>query len=286
MPRDLLRDQSNGSTLIGRWQEPSNQQVRGRWRSHDQRLDNLRRPSIRSLVDRDNRQAVSRLGYSPFCFIAQVLSYVAGGTTRSLGSGFLIAPDRLVTAAHNFFLRGQRADRWEVYFMLKGDRSANNVYAYTGYTPRLHPRYRVADRESRYDVATLQLQPVGRPLPRTWGVLRVVEAVAGQLDRQRVLVSGYPLEVPAAYREQRRDDASQYFDFGILSGHRGGLVRHNADTTAGQSGSPLVVRIESDGVGHSAAAGLHVRGSATTTPQHPNIGLPFERDIADFIFSN
>jgi len=286
MPRDLLRDQADGSTLIGHWQEPGAGQRHGRWRAHEPRVDNQRRPSVRSIVGSDSRQLVPRLGYSPFCFIAQVLSYAADARRRSLGSGFLIAPDRLVTAAHNFFLRDRRAQRWEVYFLLQGDRAASAVYAYTGHTPRVHPSYRPTDQASRYDVATLQLRPVTRPLPRTWGVLRVVEVVAGQLDRQRVLVSGYPLEVPAAYRGERQDDASQYFDFGKLNQHRQGMVRHNADTTAGQSGSPLVVRVEVDGVGHSAAAGLHVRGSATTTPHHPNIGLPFEREIADFIFSN
>ena len=241
----------------------------------------------RDIVDgRDNRELVTDMNMIPFCFIGQVIARSSRARDyMRLGTVFLIGPEVVATAGHNMYVQNQPADRWDIYFQVNGDRRARHVYHYRAMSAAVHPNYNPRDRQSRYDVATMRIEPVGssNPLPSNYGFLRVVTATPGQTRGQVGLVTGYPSKVPEPYRGIRSDTASQYYNTSTIINHSGGRIFYPTDTSQGQSGAPLVIRVRDDNgqEGASAAVGIHVLGRATATS---NAAVAMETSIIDFLF--
>ena len=286
MPSDYLRLHSSWPVVMGA--------RRGSGRPPSMRLPRWEmdrasgsRPGIYTHVfgDRDDRRWVERVDDIPFRYNAQLMAYASRQpTVRVLGTGFLMTPTRLVTAAHNMLVRSHRATRWEVFFKVAGDRMAAQVYRYRGVRVRIHPDFRRTEAGQRYDIATVEIEPIERPLPTNYGALRILQVNPGQLTGHWGLIAGYPRDVPQPWAAHRDDDASQYQAFGQLMAHRDGLVHHPIDTSVGQSGSPIVVRVQEAGRAFSAAAGLHAHSHFRHGRLITNTGVAFEHEITDFLF--
>jgi V8-like Glu-specific endopeptidase len=202
----------------------------------------------------DSRAAVDARRY-PFRCVLRVHAAMADGTALA-GTGFLVGPHTVLTAAHCLYdaARGGSAVSVRV-----GDARGLELQATDfGY---LHGWSRDGDRG--FDLGHVRLShPVGDRLG-FFGTRALGDA---QL-RRRFAVSGYP--------DDKHDD-DQYQATGTIERPGARLLRYAIDTGKGQSGAPLFCIV--DGV--ACAVGVHVAG--TDAAESLNIAVRLDADrIAD-----
>lgn len=189
-------------------------------------------PRLEALLGGDERVAVHDTTRFPWRAICQLEVHFATGA-RLVGSGALIGPDVVLTAAHCVYEHRLLGEAREILVApgRKGHRLPYGQHRAT--IAWLHEAWKKRRSPDR-DVAVLRLaEAVG---DRTgWFGLAPCD---GRYLRRAVLnLAGYPVDLPVAPLEER--GKHQYWSASKPLRCPPGLIHYSADTYYGQSGSPV-----------------------------------------------
>jgi len=239
----------------------------------------------------DDRKRVQNTLQKPFRWVCQILAQsnrVLNGQ-RAAGSGFVIGERTILTAAHNLFVLGHRANRFEISLAANGIRSSAPLGQYICTQAVHHPLYQSS--QSRFDLAVIHLdQPLRRdllPVPARYGTLPIVGIDSSVIHGISGWVVGYPKKYPdheasSLPRPENGVQAYQYYcESDLRYDHAKQVISYELDTGGGQSGSPLVtVHQGPDGRSRSVAIGIHVEGGNDLTG---NFAVPLESEQIAFV---
>jgi V8-like Glu-specific endopeptidase len=182
------------------------------------------------------------------------------------GTGFLVTARTLVTAAHNLAqdhpAHGPlRATRIRVR---PGRRVGEDPFGAHEAGPadwRLHPLW-LDQQVPAHDFATIRLPDPGPAVPGWFGLAALSDAA---LADRMVNIAGYPLKVGAPGEENRipADEQFQrlYWHADRVLALSGDQLFYDADTSAGQSGAPVVLMpLADDPFSGPTVVGIHIRG--------------------------
>lgn len=217
-----------------------------------------------SIIGIDSRVRIFDTHFAPWRMICALRGY--WGQRLSVGTGFLVSPNLILTAGHCVFPKERRAppDRIDVIFGLNG--AEEPPYGVMN-AARIHMTDQWASTfDFAFDVGAIFLdKPIGRKL----GWFGLASRPPEQLQSAWVHVTGYPGEKI----EQAKDpsgrplppvQASQLWHHRApVIGVQQNRVFYATDTTAGQSGAPIYLH---DPVSSPTpvAIGVHAYGKAST----------------------
>jgi V8-like Glu-specific endopeptidase len=241
----------------------------------------------REVIQPDDRQRVPDPLAVPYRWICSLdVTYADGQFSR--GSGLLVGPRQVLTAAHNVYRRRDGAGPSSLYVAPARAGRADPFGRTKAVATSLSSRFLTGPPgtgtaplgvSGRFDVALLTLERDVAGLTHAglrrgtlghWGhptqghgtVLRALDPAF--LAGKAVVVGGYPGDFCGTERYDatrgcdRRDRATRAFvHHGVASFPAGlpGLLLHTADTAPGQSGSPVWIRFRD---GSRWLAGVHV----------------------------
>lgn len=189
-----------------------------------QQESNLERVgSLEKIIGVDNRFKVTATQSYPYRTVVYLESIYVNGI--GMGTGVLIGPDTILTAAHNVYdiEIGSFAKSITAYPAKSGNTNPFGSYEAKDYY--ILRNYKFAG-DWEYDIAVIKLK---RPVPSTVGYVTPVTSVA---LNNRIQIPGYPLPRSYAY--------SMYTMYGSVTEVETDLIAYKVDTEAGQSGSPVL----------------------------------------------
>lgn len=188
----------------------------------------------------------------PHAAIASVRIHIVGaGTTTAFfsGTGWFVAPDRVVTAAHVLDLRRAWASvpgatSWHLEVVPGESPAAPQPFGAT-WAERVerHPRF-VDDGVSPWDLAVMKVKP-----PSGLTAARCIDAHPAPAG------TGVVLKI-AGYAWNGGSPGAQFQHAGQVQAREGAAIFYDIDTEGGQSGSPLLLRMSAADV----AVGVHTGG--------------------------
>ncbi|MGB7433502.1 MAG: serine protease [Ahrensia sp.] len=194
-----------------------------------------------------------------------------------VGTGFFIAPQFVLTAAHCVFddrRLGGKAQRVKIEAPTVESDSANIVISSNEliHTPFL---WNGANNEVQHDYAIIDLRGT-RFFAKTFFVL----APTGNFSGHFANIAGYPAD--------RDHSQFMYHDAGIISDTFMGTLRYKTDTGAGQSGGPVWCYDHAQDkigkiVGIHIQKGDHFEKSGEGHIFIDNIGVAISQELRDFI---
>jgi len=182
----------------------------------------------------DNRLEIQSARAYPYSAICSLVSVFAG-QRAFLGTGFLAGPRLVLTAGHNVYKHEFGPPFAKVVYVypgLKGDRR-QTPFPWAAAERLLTVEAWTADANRDFDFGAIILPT---PLGTDAGWLSVSQFTEGTLQSMTVTVSGYPQNEPGATVQGR--GTTQWRDASRLIVESNRLL-HTADTTEGQSGSPV-----------------------------------------------
>lgn len=208
-----------------------------------------RRMMLEIVIGNDDRIKVSEedLTRNPYRQIAALRIESQSGT-QYVGTGWFIGPRALATAGHCVYLHddGGWASRIDIIPAKFGDKEPYRHFTAT--------RFRATDGWTKgvsqdFDYGVILLDD-GTPGDRTgWFEVNALEDTGLEGEAN---ISGYPAD---------RDNANyQYFHARPVKRVTQTRLQYDIDTFGGQSGSPIWIDSERDGV---IAVGVHTTGGAT-----------------------
>lgn len=182
----------------------------------------------------DNRLEIQNTRSYPYSAICSLVSVFAGQQSF-LGTGFLAGPRLVLTAGHNLYkheFAPAFAQIVYVYPGLAGDRR-QTPFPWAAAERLLTVEAWTTDANRDFDFGGIVLPT---PLGTTAGWLSVSQFTEGTLQSMTVTVSGYPKDEPRTAFQGR--GLTQWRDASRLTVESNRLL-HTADSSEGQSGSPL-----------------------------------------------
>ncbi len=231
----------------------------------------------KSVIGSDNRKRVEDAKAPPYARIGLIYGYRSlRGRASAAGTGWMISADTMITAAHTVYNR-------DAYGASENGRPVR-VRAWLGYNDDQSPPYGVLNGKEliihedyirdetnlAVDIALIKVSP-SIDNRHGWLDVRNASRPANALD---LSLAGYPLDL------QRRP-LKLYHAKGTAISIENGVVFHDIDSYAGQSGAPLMV-----GNGESAfAVGVHTQGKNEAASQglSANMGILLEGAMLDWI---
>ncbi|TWT55698.1 trypsin-like serine peptidase [Allorhodopirellula solitaria] len=241
----------------------------------------------RSIIGTDDRQACPDVTLNPFRWICQIESTGrtrSGATGTAYGTGCLIGRQTILTAAHNFFVGGQKVANRDVRitFGTDGDRSRPMLGAYAVTNVETPNAYNPAEIVSSHDIAVVGLRaPYPADQITNMGSQSWTEITASQLLHEQAFISGYPVDRPRTPPPTEPANAVQFWHVERVTDIASGELFYAVDTTIGQSGSPILAQLQlENGRTDTVAVGVHTNAASDLLP---NRGLTIEGPIADFV---
>lgn len=234
-------------------------------------------PSEYEVIPPDERVRIRDTRQVPFRWVCSL--DITRGSTLSRGSGLLVGPRQVLTAAHNIYnSKGERPDSVYVAPARNCATMPFGRFKATAFT--VSSRYLEQPRPgSRFDIAMVTLESdasttrsralagaqLGHWGSTTSGALTDLSPLdSGFLSGRPVTVCGFPGDKcdgnpcdPAKgwTRDQQANTMWSHFGSASFSAGLPGLILYAADTSKGQSGSPVWIRFTS---GRRSLVGVHV----------------------------
>ena len=211
----------------------------------------------------DNRTKVTDIAAEPYNAIVRLLMNVNGVEYR--GTGFMVGSDVMLTAGHNIY------DHETNKYCDNIDVVDKNGDLYQVYDYQIDPRFE-SDSSDRYDwaVAKVAVKPgKSRPYMK---FKRMDEGTSPKVTGADGELAGFPAEVRAV------DTTDMYTETGEITSYVEAekLLNYSIDTSGGNSGSPLIYRIDKT----PYAIGIHVSGSSSG-----NTARAIDENISNIISS-
>lgn len=216
----------------------------------------------------------------PHAAIASVRIHIVGaGTTTAFfaGTGWFVAPDRVVTAAHVLDLRRAwasvpGASSWHLE-VVPGKSSAVTPPFGATWAERVerHPRF-VDDGVSSWDLAVMKVKP-----PSGLTAALCIDA------QPAVPGSGIVLKI-SGYAWNGGSPDEQFQGTGQVLAREGAAIFYDIDTEGGQSGSPLLLRTGAVAVAVGVHTGGQGRGQGALA-RSLNSGIAFDAPLVSWLKS-
>lgn len=233
----------------------------------------------------DSREAVSAIDLDnlPFSAIGKLTTVHAGGARLS-GTGFMIGPGLVLTAAH-VLDDYQHGPALQVSFEPGCAAGARHRFEATVQTVqqdryRIAPGWRAATYPLRYDFAVIALPPANWHQHCGWLPVRPIERSFldrhVRLETRRFVLAGFPSD---------RSEGGQWVGRGRLSRDGGFMVEHKIDTETGQSGAPVIAVLreaKSPGGKIAVPIAIHSRMGAALAANY-NSARVMDRELVDRI---
>lgn len=193
-----------------------------------------------TVYDDDNRTVISNTTVSPYYGIAYLnVSFTNGKTYR--GTAFMISPNVMLTAGHNLYKSGYKVTNITAYPGRNGD---DKPLTATGKKIYLDTKYTGTQNDWDYGIIVLN-ENIGNTTG--WFGLHA-QSGNSSIGTSKITVTGYPSDISG--RKMWKDTGS----VSSISDYR---FKHNADTYAGNSGSPTYAYSSSYG---NQIYGIHTHG--------------------------
>ena len=174
------------------------------------------------VIGRDDRTRVTKTTITPYAQTVRFMVEHADGRVWFGGTGVMISPDTVLTAAHVLYENDVKVPVRSVTvtpgidgnYEPFGSATSNTFYSFDEYLKNQSPSY---------DLAAIKLNT---PLPSASYLVPTTNNSVG--DHIRMM--GYPQE----------DSAHQYEMAGNIATRENGLITYQIDSSGGQSGSPVV----------------------------------------------
>lgn len=177
-----------------------------------------------------------------------------------VGTGVMVGPDLILTAAHNVY--NYKTGEW-----------ANEVYASPGRRDIEEPPYGVYDADSFAILSGFQAQGAGQYDMALIKLSQQVDSRVGQLEMAKTAVVGQRVQVPGFPFETAAKQYFMYTMFGEIQSISEKILYYQIDTERGQSGSPVV----ND---KGQVIGIHIAGF-TSGDQYVKNGARIVDEAAD-----
>lgn len=229
----------------------------------------------------DERKRVPDTRVKPFQMICSI-EHDVGGVFTPVGTGFLVGPSTVVTAAHVLFDAGAALDppRVRVIPARDGDGAppfgaficARDKYMF-------HPAWKGAQKPET-DCAAIHLpQRVGDIVGR----FKVASFANARLEGRMINIAGYPADVgiPGQFAPERRQLWHHANQLSALQPKR---IFYSTDTSPGQSGAPAYLWPDPGGEqGAHTVVGVHAYGSEESPDGRSNSATRISDEIAAMI---
>ena len=232
----------------------------------DEGVDNVMPLGI---IGSDNRQhiadeLVSEEPYNSIC----LLKLLKNGATPRRGTGFLIGPNIMLTAAHNMCMDRTNDNVNNPEFMdgievhVAAQTASNNTEAESPYEPKIVNVEECYLLQSYWDLAGTD---GGSKYNYDWAVCIINTDIGNQVGwfdisitsdnivNNQISIIGYPGD---KIGNERFD---MFRSTGIVESVTGNIIFHNADTAGGDSGSPVFVANDNS----YTVKGIHTAGGTT-----------------------
>ncbi|CQR25938.1 choline binding protein G [Streptococcus varani] len=189
-----------------------------------------------TIFGRDDRVNVYDTNRDPYRKVVFIISYFKNGTPNG-GTGVLVAPNKVLTAAH--IIRKTDTNEWAEYVAVfpgrnrdyypYGGLTGTNFHVFSSYKNNTASSY--TNEKMNDDLAVVSLP---YSFPSSVGFLPIVNNVQAQ---QRVATIGYP-------GSDRIEDVGKIGGMYVVSGPimniEDKIIRYQMDTTPGHSGGPVL----------------------------------------------
>lgn len=208
----------------------------------------------RDIIGSDEREPVDFASDLPSSAVGLLkIKYVKDGNNyTSKGTGFLVAPNLVLTAGHCVKSAGTETPS-SITFSAGINYDGTSFYeepvAISDAEVIVMPTEWSDNYDPNYDWALLKLS---KPLGKTIGYLScesIIDLVDTNID-----IYGYPLDY---YTEE---GAQQVVSFGKIRWNDYYQVAHDADTENGQSGAPILKLVLTDDSYYYQVVGIHTKG--------------------------
>lgn len=222
--------------------------------------------NLEAIIGEDNQYKVLDTQASPYQAVVHLELHFNAGIAD--GTGVLIAPDLVLTVAHNVFLRssGEWANKVIVTPAKNGETAPYG--SFTGkhfYMFRNYPTAKGVERREN-DVAIIKLDT---PVATEVGYLPLATDVS---ETENLQIAGYPADTESKF-------GYMYTAFGPISSMTDKTVTHLVDTERGNSGSPIL-NSSLQVVGLQSSA---LYDKVTPTSGIENYGRRVTQDVLDMV---
>ncbi|MFT3725246.1 MAG: trypsin-like peptidase domain-containing protein [Hyphomonadaceae bacterium] len=228
------------------------------------KADDVNAARLESVIGHDNRTRIFDTNMSPWRMICAIRA--RWGSRLMVGTGCFIGPNIILTAGHVVFPReiGATPDQIEIIPGL----NANERPYESVFTSRvsMHDAWK-SQFQIQCDIAAIH---VGQPVGQRVGWFGVASRRPQDLIGQWAHVTGYPGEKkemrdPRAEADQPPAQAAQLWHHAApVVKVENNRIFYKADTTAGQSGSPIYVLHEPGNFASPTVVGVHAYGTQST----------------------